>query len=138
MKRVIKASSQLIIFEDENFVFAKVLGVGRNDTPYEGLEIITKKNSLAYKHVVEVRLNLSNSPRFEGSPVKCTYSDAYVVHGTRGTMDTLEETAEYIDVLEDALDFANRVNAWLWNEGIDPGDDVEFADLVEDSFDWEE
>ena len=114
MKKWIKAASNdPVIFEDDMCTFRKDSGVGVKDTPWEGLEVISK--GLAEKHVVEIRLNTKGNPRFEGEPIKFEYRDCHISHGMRGRSDTLDETAEYIDVLEDALDFANRVNEWLWN-----------------------
>lgn len=113
MKKWIRAAYRPVIFEDEMFAFVKDSGVGVKDTPWEGLEVISK--GLAEKHVVSIRLNTKGNPRFEGEPIKFEYKDCYISHGMRGRADTLDETAEYIDVLEDALDFANRVNEWLWN-----------------------
>lgn len=88
------------------------------DTPWYGLTVKTKEGSPAYKHVVEIRLNsMGTSPHytdFNGEPVTFQYSDAYVAHGMRSKMDTLDDTEEYIDVLEDAVDFARRVNEWLY------------------------
>lgn len=113
MKRVIRASSSPVIFEDDMFTFRKESGIGVNNTPWEGLKVDSK--GLAEKHVVEVRLNTKGSPAFDGEPVKFQYKDAYVSHGMRERMDTLDDTRDYIDVLENALVFAERVNDWIWN-----------------------
>lgn len=116
MKRWIKASSNDgVIFEDEMFSFVRESGVGREDTPWTGLAVISK--GLAKKHVVEIRLNTKGWKEFNGpdEPVNYEYKDCEVAHGMRAKADTLDETAEYIEVLEDALDFAYRVNEWLQN-----------------------
>lgn len=114
MKKWIKASStDPVIFEDELFTFKRESGVGVSDTPWEGLTVDSK--GLAKKHVVEIRLNTKVAPAFDGEPVKFQYKDCYIAHGMRSEQDTLDDIAEYIDVLEDALDFANRVNDWIWN-----------------------
>ena len=117
MRRVIKGGTNVreTIFEDENFEFTRTRGVSINDTPWEGLAVITKEGTPAKKHVIEIRLNGSNFPDFNGEPVKYTYKDAYVAHGMRTRIDTLDETAEYIEALEDALDFAYKVNDWIFH-----------------------
>ena len=109
MKRVIKANRDVrqVIFEDENFEVRKEYGVGIDDTPFISVYVLTKPRSLAKKHVVEVRLDTAGGfPNYR-------YNGAYVAHGMRMTSDTLDETREYIAVLEDAIDFAERVDAWL-------------------------
>jgi len=115
MKKLIKASKGLgTIFEDENFEFVKQRGTGMNDTLWSGLAVRTKDGSLAEKHVVRIDLETGNNPIFDGEPVEYKYySDAVVSHGMRMKKDTLKDTQEYIAVLEDAVDFAERVNAWL-------------------------
>lgn len=114
MKRFIRAAaSDDIIFEDSMFIFKSDSGIGMNDTPWDGLAVVTKRDSLASKHVVEIRLITKGWHDFNGEPVHYTYSGCNVSHGMRGTVDTLEDTAEYIEVLEDALEFAYRVDDWL-------------------------
>lgn len=118
MKKFICANTENnIIFEDEYFTFTKTQRIGMNDTPLYGLTVKTKEGSPAYKHAVEIRLNprgTSHYRDFNGEPITFQYSDTYVAHGMRSTMDTLDDTEEYIDVLEDAVDFARRVNEWLY------------------------
>lgn len=111
MKRLIRASEDPVIFEDEMFTFKEKSGVGINNTPYTGLAVASK--GLAEKHVVDIRLNRKGWQEFNGEPVHYKYTGAEVAHGMRSRADTLEETREYIDVLEDALDFAIRVNNWI-------------------------
>ena len=104
-----------VIFEDENFIFGQESGIGREDTPWTGLRVRTKEGSPAYKHVIEIRLNDKGWHDFNGEPVNYSYSDCYVAHGVRGTSDTLDDTKEYIETLSDAVDFAERVNDWLFH-----------------------
>lgn len=118
MKRVIKASEGEVIFEDPWFSFQRVSGIGMNDTPYKDLRV--KSKGLADKHVVEIRLSRPTStPAFDGTPGEYTYRTAYIAHGMRGVSDSLEDTEEYIEVLEDAVAFARKVIRWLrtHNEG---------------------
>lgn len=116
-KKIIKCSRNFreTIFEDENFELRACHGVGVNETPWSGLEVITKEGSLAKKHAVEIRLHSKGWADFDGTPVVYQYKDCYVAHGMRSRADTLSETQEYIDVLEDALDFAKRVNDYIYN-----------------------
>lgn len=111
MKRVIRATND-IIFEDPYFALRKRYGVGMNDTPYEALEVISK--AIPEKYVVEIRLE-SYHPAFEGEPVKYEYrkDPATVAHGMAMRQETLEDTEEYIEVLEDAVAFARKVNNWI-------------------------
>jgi len=120
MKRVIRASAydNATIFEDENYIFKKEHGIGVNDTPYYGLAVKAKNGSPADKHVVQVRLN-SDFPRYEGAPVGITYQGAYVAHGMRSSTDTWDDTQEYIEVLQDSLDFAKKVTQWIKHNGYD-------------------
>ena len=114
MKRMIRASvGNEIIFQDENFIFKRTRGVGMNNTPWTGLAVVSI--GAAEKHVVEVRLKSMSRDTFDGKPVEFKYYDdgAYVVHGTRMDWDSLDDTIEYIHVLEDAVDFARKVNQWL-------------------------
>ena len=101
-----------------NFVLYYVEGIGRENTHYEELEVRSK--GLADKHVVNIELNTSGVYIFDGTPVKYAYRSVEVKHGMRMTIDTLAETKEYIDVLNEALDVAFEVqkycilNGW-WN-----------------------
>lgn len=103
-----------VIFEDEYFKFVRTEGIGINNTPWSGLAVITKQGSAAEKHVVEIRLNNSNNPNYYGELVEYTYRDCYIAHGIRSTIDSLDDTREYIDVLKDAVDFAEDINKWLF------------------------
>ena len=112
MKKYIKASnsiSSLLKSNDGMFELVKVEGVNRHDnTPFKLLE--TRNYGLAKKHMVEVKVH------GQGSPVQC-YSKVEVAYGLRGRADTLEETQEYIDVLESALSFAYEVEDYLLDNG---------------------
>ena len=101
-----------IIFENDNFALLEIHGIGMENTPYARLEVESK--GLAKKHVVDISL-YSACPAFEGKPVQYRYRawGAYVNHGMRMKIDTLDETLEYVEVLKDAVDFAKRVNAWI-------------------------
>jgi len=112
MKRLIRASAtDDVIFSSEYFDFIREEGIGINNTPWSGLAVVSK--GLAKKHVVEIRLNTIGFPSFDGEPVVYKYRDCEIAHGMRSVKETLEDTEEYIDVLEAALDFARDVNDWL-------------------------
>lgn len=107
-----------VIFSEGDFTFVKESGIGRDNTPWDGLDIITTGN--AEKHIIDIRLNTYRSPMFgqtddDGNiiPVHYTYVDTEVSHGMRMRKDTLEETEEYIVALQEAVKFARRVNSWL-------------------------
>ena len=120
MKRYIKASAyeKEVIAESKDgmFTLVKEKGEGRENTPWEGLAVLS--NGLAEKHVVEIRLKVSNFPEFNGEPVRYEFKGVYISHGMRNVMDTLDETEEYIEVLQSALDFAKEMDKYIdqWNK----------------------
>ena len=85
-------------------------GVGINDTPYKALDVASIGD--ADKYVVDVRLN-SNMPVFTGEPVRYKYKDAVVSYGLSSRQYTLEDTKNLISILQDAIEFAERINDWL-------------------------
>ena len=95
-----------VIFSEGDFTLFKESGIGNKDTPWNGL--VVKSEGLAEKHVVEVRLD-SDFQSFNGEPVKYMYYNIYIAHGMRMKSDTIEETKEYIQVLQDAIEFAKKV-----------------------------
>lgn len=116
MKRLIIASqSDGVIFEDEFFELVTNRGVGMNNTPWTGLEIRSK--GLAKKHVIEIRLNSKGMGKWDGTPYNVDYDDVYVSQGIRMRSNSLHETQEVIDVLEDAIDFSYKVLDWLRDNG---------------------
>lgn len=111
MKRLVRAASGKVLFSDPYFSLVEDSGIGINNTPWEGLYVISK--GPAEKHVVEIRLKTKGFPDFNGEPVTYQYSDVEVAHGMRSTSDTLEDTEEYIEVLEDAVAFAKKIKKYL-------------------------
>lgn len=101
---------KLLTSTNGNFSLYKKQGVGRNDTCYENLEVIS--DGLADKHVVEVRLE-SDIYQYVGKPVKYQYSDVYIAHGMRMDRDSIEDIREYISVLEEAIDFTLVIRKFL-------------------------
>ena len=105
----IRYSNQVLMRSNDGlFELVRTSGVGVKDTPWEGLEVISKGD--AKKHVVEIRLD-SDWENFNGPdhPVKRTYRDVEVAHGMRMVKDSLEDTERYIEVLKSALDFARKL-----------------------------
>lgn len=98
------------IFTQGDFTLVKESGVGMNNTPWEGLKVISE--GAADKHVVEVRL-VSDYQAYDGKPIKRRYEEVYVSHGMRSQSDSFADTAEYIQVLQDALEFAKRVDRYI-------------------------
>lgn len=116
MKRVIraaKATESIMQSRTGMFELVREEGIGMNDTPWKGLEV--RSYGPAEKHVVQIRLERANHPDFNGEPVEYQYRDAEVAHGMRMQKDTLEDTREYIEVLEEAVDFAEDINDLLSN-----------------------
>lgn len=105
-----------IIFTQGDFTLVKESGIGVSDTPYEELRVISE--GAAEKHVVEVRLE-SDYKAFNGQPVKYKYYGVEIAHGMRTSRDSLADTAEYIQVLQDALDFAKLVEKYIHDNGWD-------------------
>lgn len=101
-----------------DFTLVRKVGIGVDNTPWDGLEIISK--GVANKHVVDIRLNSLNyiheelDDSGEKLPFRYIYDDnVSVYHGIRSTVDTLNETLEYAQCLELAVDFARLVQSWL-------------------------
>ncbi len=99
-----------VIFSNSNFVFFMYSGTGVNDTPFKSLRVASIGD--ADKYVVEVRLN-SNMLVFTGEPVCYKYKDAIVSYGSSSRQYTLEDTKNLINILQDAVEFAERINSWL-------------------------
>lgn len=129
MRKVITCASHSreTIFEDEYFDFCIEHGIGMKDTPWTGLKV--KSKGLAKEYVVEIRLVDKGYHPFDGEPVVYKYYDVEVAHGIRGRRETLDETREYVTVLEDAVDFAERVLDWIRNN---PDYDKLYADETTD------
>lgn len=108
------SSTSLLKSSDGMFELVKVEGTGMNNTPYTALTV--RSSGLAEKYVVEIRLQ-STWQDFTGDPVKYSYYGVEVAHGMRSVADTLEETQEYIDVLQSALSFAYKVEDYIADNG---------------------
>ena len=101
----------IMVSPSGDFTLVKEEGIGINDTPWSGLKVISSGN--AEKHVVEIRLNTGRSPNFDGNPVQWKYVDTYIAHGMRSVCDTYPEIEEYIEVLQEAVDFGRKINHFI-------------------------
>ena len=105
-----------VIFTEGDYTFVKTCGVGMNDTPWTGLEVIS--DGAAKKHVIEVRFEgYVWSNQFEGEDIKITYDRVYVSHGMRSAIDSFADTEEYIQSLTEALSVARKALAWAEENG---------------------
>lgn len=104
--------SREVIFNYGDFTLVKENGIGMNNTPWEGLKVIS--DGLAEDFVVAVRLERAGLVPYNGEPVKIKYTgNVAVAHGMKSRTETLTETAQYINVLTEALTFALRVERFL-------------------------
>ena len=100
-----------------NFVLTRVEGIGRNDIPYIQLQVRSVNDG--EKYVVRIDLesrwvNFDRDDPEDKTPIRTTYTDRVTIaHGFRSTTETLEETAEYIEVMKEALDFAYKVKEYI-------------------------
>lgn len=99
-----------------NFTLCKKIGIGRADTEYTTLEVVSSGD--ADKYVVEIRFN-SNSPSFEGKPVKYEIRDCYISYGYRLASNTDQDIKTFIEVLNEALEFENRIKDYINSVGND-------------------
>lgn len=115
MKRMIRSSRNIraSVYGDPimnskagYFSLVETSGTGINRTPWTGYTVIGGPE--AKKYVVEIHLDRDNVD-MNGDPVQFTYRDVYVAHGFGSKVESLEETAQYIKVLQDALDFAYEI-----------------------------
>ena len=100
----------LKISTNSNFRLCKRSGKGVNDTQYEELVVIS--DNLADKYVVEIRLESDYLP-YIGEFVRNKYGDVYIAHGMRSVNESLSETKEYVDVLNEAIEFAYTVKDFI-------------------------
>ena len=114
MKRLIRANQDIraaqgdVIMrsKDGHFALVETSGVGINRTPWTGYAVVGDEE--AKKFVVDIRL-MANMVDMNGEPVEFTYRDVYVAHGFGSKVETLDETARYIEILRDALSFARQI-----------------------------
>lgn len=102
-----------LIFSQGDFTLVKESGIGVNDTPWEGLAVISEGK--ANDFVIEVRLLGCDLPRFEGKLVHYKYSEVSVAHGFASRHETLKDTEDYIECLKEAVEFARRVEHYIQN-----------------------
>lgn len=142
--RTITASTNSTpLLSSGDFTLVRRAGIGRDDVPYDELEVISSGN--AEKHVIEVKLDAkwgNWDPQYDEDgniiPIRIIYnpSRTEVSHGMRMKRDTLEDTRDYIHALQDAVEFAEQVNSWLSNHPEWTNDKVAQEDRIK-SFDRE-
>lgn len=100
-----------VILQNDNFMLVMYEGTGMYDTPYACLEV--RSRGKADEQAVRIEMH-ANMPKFDGTPVQYKYhSDAYVSYGLNNRIPSRKDIEDLIEVLQDAINFADRVNAWL-------------------------
>ena len=99
-----------------NFTLCKREGVGMNDTPFTQLEVISSGD--AEKYIVEIRLK-SDMPSYIGKPVKYSHSDCNISYGLRNIVLNDSDIKEFIEVLNEALEFETKIRDYLETVGND-------------------
>lgn len=117
MKRYVKCSvdTGLLTSDDGYFELVKVSSIGMNDTPFTRLFV--NSSGLAEDYVIEIRLD-PEYREFDGEEFEYLYNDVSVAHGMSMKHETLENTAEYISILQSALDFAYEIKDYLVSNGL--------------------
>lgn len=114
MKKLIKAGSGgrqrgEVVLSSPMFELVAQGGTNMDNEEWSGYAVISK--GLARDWVVEVRLD----SKFMRGGGEYQYRGAYVAYGMRG--DGNHNIPEFISVLEEAMDFEDRVNVFLQTEG---------------------
>ena len=100
-----------VIMQNDNFMLVMYEGTGMYDTPYVRLEVRSRGKADEQAVRIEMRANM---PKFDGTPVQYRYySDAYVLYGLNNSIPSRKDIEDLIEVLQDAINFADRVNTWL-------------------------
>lgn len=100
-----------VIMQNDNFMFIMYEGTGMQDTPYACLEV--RSIGKADEQAVHIGMH-GNMPKFDGTPVQYKYhDDACVTYGLNNRIPSRKDIEDFIEVLQDAINFADRVNAWL-------------------------
>ena len=97
-----------VVMRSQNnlFVLIKRSGVGINNTPWSGYQVVRQGD--AERFVVDVDLVVA-SQDFVGQPVQIHYYDVRVRHGMSYRVEDLEDTERYIEILKEAVDFAKKI-----------------------------
>lgn len=100
-----------VILQNDNFMLVMYEGTGIHDTSYTALKVCSRGK--ADEQAVRIEM-CANTPKFDGTPVQYKYhSDAYVSYGLNNCIPSRKDIEDLIEVLQDAINFADRVNAWL-------------------------
>ncbi len=100
--------------ENGNFTLYKRTGLGREDTEFTTLEVVSSDD--ASKYVIEIRFN-SDSPNFNGQKVKYKIHDCYIAYGLRQASNTDQDIKTFIQVLNEALRFETKIRYYLETVG---------------------
>ena len=108
-----------IFLADKNYVFGLESGVGVNSTPWKQLTVETKDRSLADKYVVDIRL-ITEMPEYNGTPVENKVTAIKInFHGYSNINIDEQTVTEYIQTLNEAVQFAEKVQCWFKDMGLD-------------------
>ena len=100
--------------ENRNFTLYKRTGIGRGDTEFTTLKVVSSDD--AYKYVIEIKFDL-DSPNFNGQKVKYKIHDCYISYGSRQSCDTDQDIKTLIQVLNEALKFETKIRHYLSTVG---------------------
>lgn len=107
-----------IIFEDKNFEFGIESGVGVRETPWKSFAVKSKRYSNAEKYAVRVYLEQSYE-EFRGTPVEFEVMEIGVnFHGCSSIDVQTQTVSEYIQTLNEAVAFAERVQGYFESKGM--------------------
>ena len=106
-----------ILLQDKNYEFGIESGVGVRNTPWKGLVVRTKDGSNADKYVIDIRLN-HDMQDFNGTPV--VYNTRSIEVNFHGYSNREGQTVtEYIQTLNEAVAFAEKVQVYIRNMGVE-------------------
>lgn len=90
--------------KNHNFLLNKYI----SDELETGIEYKIESIDEAKKHVVEIRFEYGIKTKNDNQLI-------YIAHGFRNAIDTLEDTKELIEVLQEAVDFVEKLNEYFDN-----------------------
>ena len=106
-----------ILLQDKNYEFGIESGVGIKNTPWKRLAVRAKDDSNADKYVIDIRLN-HDMPDFNETPVVYNLTSIEVnFHGYSNREG--QTVAECIQTLNEAVAFAEKVQAYIRNMGVE-------------------
>jgi hypothetical protein len=100
-----------IIFNNDLFDFVRVEGIGRNNTPYTDIEVLSK--GVAKNYHVSIGFRGCSTPEFIGTPVNYTYTHSYIRYDSFLSGFDAAQTTQFISVLTAALEFKKRIDEYM-------------------------